>query len=326
MKKKTAFILLVLFISIFRISHTQEQPEQFPILRGPYLGQKPPGMKAERFAPEPLQSTNSWWWHGSPILSPDGNELYFSKYSTSGSNHIKINHMKMENLIWTAPQPKTFFASPEDNSNSPRFSWDGRKLFFWSGKIGGKIYFMNRLNNGWSEPKQLNIILPSSKKIEMQFSLTINEDVYFDVRDSNNNIDIYRALNESGSYSSPEKMGSSINTSHLEFSPYIAPDESYLIFSSNRPGGYGWTDLYICFKNPDGTWSEAKNMGNSINSEYDDAWPYVTKDGNIFFFVSKKDDDVNMNPYWVNAKIIESLKPEKIKSMRVTKTQHCMEK
>src|SRR5690606_35784988 len=80
----------------------------------------------------------------------------------------------------------------------------------------------------------------------------------------------------------------SINTKNYEADAFIAPDESYLIFCAKRKEGYGMGDLYISFKNKDGKWSEAKNMGKSINSEHHELCPFVTKDGKYVFFTSNK--------------------------------------
>jgi len=285
-------------------SANNDNPQE---LSGSYLGQTPPGMTPELFAPEALRSTSSWWWHGAPVFSPNGSELYFGKYTASGSNHIKINYMIIENSIWTSPEPETFSNSVSTSTNNPVFSINGEKLYFWSGQNDGGIFYINRSGSGWLSPQQLNIPVPAGYTFGLQFSLTANADIFLDVRDDVN-IDIYRSEIVNDVYTTPVRLGSSVNTSYFEFSPYVSPDEDYLIFASNRPGGFGMNDLYICFKNPDGTWSEAKNMGSSINSNQEDAWPYVTHDGNYFFFVTKKEGDIMSNPYWVDASILDALR------------------
>ena len=101
-----------------------------------------------------------------------------------------------------------------------------------------------------------------------------------------------------------------INTGYNEHDPYIAPDESYLIFTSNRPGGYESADLYICFKNTDDSWAEPINMGNKINSDKYDYCPILSPDGKYLFFSSYRTG--NGDIYWVDAKVIEELKPDKL--------------
>lgn len=280
----------------------------FPVLQGSYLGQKPPGLEPKRFVPEPLLSTSSWWWHGIPVFSPDGTEMYFGKYIKGTANNMVIECMKLKNGRWTAPKTENF--SGEKRSNCPVFSSDGERLYFWSDRDGGDIFYVQRAGINWSEPVKLNIPVPASLHMGHFYSFNRNMDIYLELWE-NRNLQLYRALYTNGIYNTPESLGDKINTDHLELSPYINPDEEYIIFASNRPGGYGANDLYISFKNPDGTWSEAVNMGESINSDDEDAFPFITLDKKYFFFASKKEGDVMFNPYWVDAKIIEKYKIKK---------------
>jgi len=103
------------------------------------------------------------------------------------------------------------------------------------------------------------------------------------------------------------------NTKYSEDDPFIASDESFLIFCSMRPGGYGIFDLYISFQRMDGTCTKAKNMGPEINTSGEEARPSITPDGKYFFFTRG-----NVNPdwrdiFWVDARIIEKLKPDELK-------------
>jgi hypothetical protein len=86
------------------------------------------------------------------------------------------------------------------------------------------------------------------------------------------------------------------------------PEEDYIIFTSQRPGGLGASDLYISFKDSEGTWTPAANMGSPVNSNGADAWPYLSPDGEYFFFVTSRQGDAGFNPYWVDSEIIEELR------------------
>lgn len=91
-----------------------------------------------------------------------------------------------------------------------------------------------------------------------------------------------------GKYSKPENLGDEINTKYFEGDPYIAPDESFLIFTSyNRPDGLGDGDLYISF-NQNGHWTAPKNLGAPINSSALDFCPNRSPDGKYFFFTSER--------------------------------------
>ena len=81
-------------------------------------------------------------------------------------------------------------------------------------------------------------------------------------------MDVFKSRFIDGHYSEPENLGGSINSEFAESNPYIAPDESYLIFTSHgRSDGYGKYDLYISFRKTEGSWTKAKNMGNQSNSK-----------------------------------------------------------
>lgn len=65
--------------------------------------------------------------------------------------------------------------------------------------------------------------------------------------------------------------------------PSISPDGKYLFFTSNMPGGYGGTDIYVTTKQANGTWSEPQNLGNQVNSPADEITPFYHEDGNLYF-------------------------------------------
>ncbi len=87
-----------------------------------------------------------------------------------------------------------------------------------------------------------------------------------------------------------------------------SPDESYILFDSDRPDGYGKSDIYISFRTKDSFWSKAKNVGWSVNSEYSDWYPTITPDGKYLMFSRNIDGLANI--MWVSAKIIEELRPK----------------
>ena len=87
--------------------------------------------------------------------------------------------------------------------------------------------------------------------------------------------------------------------------PSVAPDERYIIFDSERPGGFGADDLYVCFRKPDGSWGEAINLGDTINSPGGEAIPHMTPDGKYLLYTAKRDI------YWVSTEFIDGLQPKK---------------
>jgi Tol biopolymer transport system component len=103
-------------------------------------------------------------------------------------------------------------------------------------------------------------------------------------------------------------LGDAINSEKNDWDAYVAPDESYIIFSSQeRADTIGGQDLYISYRKEDGTWTPAKNMGPRVNSESGEICPSMSLDGKTFFFTSRRRGKVDI--FWMTADIIEELKP-----------------
>jgi len=107
-----------------------------------------------------------------------------------------------------------------------------------------------------------------------------------------------------GKREEPRLLGKEINTGKFNAHPFIAQDESYIIWDDERDSGYGDSDLYISFRTDDDSWGAAINMGDKINTSSWESGGYVTPDGKYFFFNRHED------MFWVDAKIIETLRPK----------------
>lgn len=88
--------------------------------------------------------------------------------------------------------------------------------------------------------------------------------------------------------------GSSVNGESLDYDPFVAPDGTYLIFSSHRAGGYGESDLYISYKREGDGWNDPINLGPQVNSSAEENCPSVTLDGRYFFFTSNRNREANL--------------------------------
>ena len=97
-------------------------------------------------------------------------------------------------------------------------------------------------------------------------------------------------------------MGPPFNVDTHDWLPYIARDESYLIFSGNSKENPDRFDLYISFRDESGKWTEKINLGNKINTEGAERFPGVSLNGKIFFFV--RDSEI----YWYTATFIEEIR------------------
>jgi Tol biopolymer transport system component len=290
MKKKIFLAGFFLLVSIFMWNWAQN--EEFPVLNGEYLGQKLPGMSPEIFA-QGIVSTAQGEFNAA--FSPDGKEFYFSVNEPGGRETMRF--MTQENDRWTPPQPAPF-VSPQ-NDCDPIFSFDGRRLYFISTRPKKErsrsrdwdIWYVEKIDGGWSEP--INIGSPVNSDVDEYYvSLTKDGTIYFASNRAGGlgSFDIYRSRLVEGQYAKPENLGAAINTKYLEHDPFIAPDESYILFTSvDRPGGFGTGDLYISTRQKDGTWTKSKNLGKAFNTNGYDFCPIVSPDGKYFFFTRKGD-------------------------------------
>lgn len=296
---------MILLMLIVTIAAGNLQEEKFPVLKGDYLGQKPPGINPEIFAPGIVSTRRSEF---NAAFSPDGKELYFSINIPNGPETMLF--MRQENNQWSPPRSPAFIS--KQNDCDPFFSFDGSRLYFISTRPKPNnpsskdwdIWYVERKDSGWSEP--INIGPPvNSAHDEYYVSLTNDGTIYFasDRKGGLGSHDIYRCQYTNGRYDQPENLGRSINTKYLEHDPFIAPDESFIVFTSvSRPQGFGSGDLYISFRRKDKTWTDAKNLGQSFNTHGYDYCPMISPDGKYFFFTRQGDI------YWVSMTAIMELK------------------
>jgi hypothetical protein len=314
--KKSTCIISSLVLTLMLLSGCAEK-DDFPVLRGPYLGQKPPGMTPEIFAPGIISTGEHD--HVYTFLR-GGKYCIFSRGSSSIENPIYHAYFtEMNQGVWTKPVLTLFNKVKSDDTIS--LLPDENTILFSSAQSstgpgksdkGYNIWIVKLTNSGLSNPRMFTPPLNSDHN-DIYPSVTNDGTIYFfsNRDDTFTNEDIYRAKLLNGKYTEVERLGSPVNTENDEIDPFIAPDERYLIYCSDTLDGFGGYDLYITFRASNGSWTEPINMGEGINSSGYDWIPYVTPDEKYFFFNS--DRSGNADVYWIDAKIIEQFKPDDLK-------------
>ncbi|HSG28555.1 MAG TPA: ankyrin repeat domain-containing protein [Candidatus Krumholzibacterium sp.] len=292
-----------------------DEPEGYIEITGEYLGQKEPGSRPEPFASGIL--LNMHRPHGSIAFSPDGKEIYWTAALIFGQFQ-KIWTTRRHDGRWSAPEAVSL---PDGYTyGGPAVSPDGKRLLFDAMRsaqadAGGRdhdIWFREMGQGGWSDVIRPGTPLNSDRS-ELGPSVSLSGDLYFysyNIEGGFGSIDIYCSKLTKDGYQKPENLGGSINTDQAETLPFIAPDESYLLFSSMRPGGYGDFDLYVSYRRNDGTWSKARNLGDTINTPARESVSVVSPDGKYLFFMSRRSGIGEF--YWVDAGIIEDLRPDEL--------------
>lgn len=304
MNSKLIFLIFTLLISMEVCTQEKEKKVEKNMF---YFGQKPPNETPKLFAPNIISKPNSYEF--GCTLSKDGREFYFG---VDNKGIMEIHYTNLVDGVWT-PQKK-LFNSDSISYNDPMFSPDEKRLYFISNSTLNQetikkdidIWYIERENkqSNWSKP--INLGLPINNEVNQYYaSFTNDGTLYFASKDKAKDapryaFDIYRSAYKNGQFLKPEKLPESINTNRYEADVFIAPDESYMIFCSIRRNGLGKGDLYISFKDKKGNWSNAVNMGKSINTEHHELCPFVSPDGKYLFYTSNKDI------YWVSTKILDN--------------------
>ncbi len=277
--------LVALFIIVFALGVAQGQTNK---LRGPYLGQTPPAAKPKLFAPG-IVSTEHYTYGGT--FTPSMNAFYFLRDSGTESG---IEFVVYENIDdqWQ----ETVLSKPV---GQPMIAPKGDMMHL------GKRYKM-QTSNGWSEVKPLGESFEKFRIMRMTSSL-YGTYVFDEVGSADGDGVIRYSRLIDGKREEPQPFGEAINSGTFNAHPYIAPDESYLLWDSRRDDGFGGADVYVSFKQDDGTWGEAINLGPTINTSGWDAAASVTPDGKFLIF-HRLNESGNANIFWVDATIIDTLR------------------
>ncbi|NVJ97305.1 MAG: PD40 domain-containing protein [Alphaproteobacteria bacterium] len=263
------------------------------VAKGPLLGQIPPGPVAEIFAPGIVNAEAFESKEG--MFAGDMNNFYFVKGDKDGP-HRELVHLQKQGSKWHQ-------SVVLEGETEPSFSPDGKALYI-------QTKFLERVGAGWSALKDLGA--PFAEIPIMRLSGAASGTLYFDTYSPELDVPLRSSRLIDGEYEEPTELGPQFAVGIYNAHPFIAPDESYIVWDSRRDGGYGTSDLYVSFRLKDGTWGPAINMGDKINSEHAENYPSVSPDGKYLFFDrrigSGKDRTVAI--YWVDAKIIEDLRPE----------------
>jgi hypothetical protein len=275
--------------------------QDLPRLQGPYLGQKPPGMTPEAFAPGIINTDAD---EGSSGFALNGTVYLFQKFLESGC-HTYITRLR--DGAWTPPKLIPFWKSLAANGDFV-FSSDDKTMLYQvrtgtGPSVISHIWRAEVTSTGWGE----QISLPSpvnSPHFESFASDTAEGTLYFfsGRPGGKGRFDLWRCARTGGTFAEPVNLGS-LNTEFDEWDPFIAPDESYLVFCSTKPGGLGRDDIYISFRGEDAAWGPPVNLGPEVNSSGSENRPWISRDGKFFFFTSTRNG--SRDTFWVRAAFLE---------------------
>lgn len=285
---KIATLILVVLFNACKTDKSNTKESDFSTIENPYLGQKPPGMIPQLFAPDIIQTEHR---EAEAAFTPDLKEFYFRRRGGVYENNTLVV-VQYKNNQWVESEVPP-------RAGEPFISPDGKILY-----LGNK--YRERINTGWSEVKSLGPMFDRTDWGIMRLTASAKGTYVFDDYKSNDVIRI--STIKEGIREEPKLFDKEINTGKWTAHPFIAPEESYLIWDSEKDSGYGDSDLYISFRQKDGSWGLAINLGDKINTAFSEAYGSISPDGKYFFFHRSYGGDTG-DIFWVNAQIIETLKP-----------------
>jgi outer membrane protein OmpA-like peptidoglycan-associated protein len=243
-----------------------------------------------------------------PLIAPDANTLYFvrvshptNSFGKDGSNDVWYTEYRnsrwdiarrMPNSINKDRYNDIFSITPDGNTLLIRGAYNrGRK----QNEVG--ISMCKKTERGWSQPEQIDIPKLESmcKGYYLSAYLSNNGKVMmmaFSDKKKSNKDDIYLSfMDKKGEWSKPEDLGSDVNTSGVETTPFLASDNQTLYFASDRSGGQGGLDIWVTKRKNRfwNSWTEPQNLGSVINSDEDDYYYSIAANGQYAYMATKKE-------------------------------------
>ncbi len=219
---------------------------------------------------------------------PDGDTVFFTR-AIPGARTEAIFFTSRRDDGWSEPQIASF--SGEFPDQEPFVSPDGRRLYFASKRpvAGGAersdadIWYVERSGDTWGEPA--HVAAAGSEFDDSYPTVAADGTLVFARGDAAGNVDLWIASASRGGIGAPAKIGKPVNTAFAEADPWIAPDGSYIIFSSPQANenAQGQGDLYVVYRDGDG-WTAPSSLGLHVNNIGHDYGPMMSPDGEMFYF------------------------------------------
>jgi outer membrane protein OmpA-like peptidoglycan-associated protein len=187
----------------------------------------------------------------------------------------------------------------------PKVNAEENQMYFTSRRTGGSseilddqgqhyedIYFSEKKHNVWTDPVLVQDLINTQENSSCLFLSPDAQMMYLSMVNNDPKIGnigrgIYESKLEGSHWTEPEFLNPSINSKFWETYASLDIYGNLLFFVSDRDGGYGGKDIWVVKKLPNGEWAEPQNLGEPINSEYDEESPYLHPDGKTLYFSSK---------------------------------------
>ncbi len=296
-------LCILLGVAVYAVQDTQSPPKKLP---SPFMPS--PEKEAEESNSQATNlggAVNSEGSDIGPIISPDGNALFFTSDRKGGQGGQDVWVSYRKHGKW---QPAENLGPPINtpgNEGPDCFSPSENALYFTAcdrkeDTHGGcDIYVSFHFDGRWSKPSNLGAPL-NTEHNEMNASVSPDGDFIIFTSDRPGglgNADLWIAkrgeklgrlhpgFETSGRWQEPENLGPAINTPEWDGVGFLMPNKNTLYFSTQGRGGHGGADIFRAAYQ-DGKWTEARNVGDIINTSHDDIYFTLPGSGELAYFSS----------------------------------------
>lgn len=273
------------------------------------------------------ENVNSSYIEHSPIISPDGKYLFFSRQyhpenvgGVEDPEDIWYSEWNEEKEEWNIAKN----AGPPLNNQGPNFvssitQENGEMILLLGNQYGkkGKMYSgasMSKLVNGeWANPENIEIENDYNYSSRVDYSLSSNSEVMIvsaERDDTYGGRDLYVSFKQSkNSWSEPKSLGGDINTASDEAAPFLTNDNKSLYFSTKGISGYGGSDIFVATRLDDTwqNWSAPENLGAGINTASDDVYFNMPTSGkHAYFSRGTENEDIDIYRFEIKEFFIDA--------------------
>lgn len=245
----------------------------------------------------------------SAALTPDGRTLYFMRSDfAEADDTIMVSHRRGGQ--WSRPRVASFSGRWHDSE--PTLTPDGQRLYFVSNRPvvpagtpvtitfhghkypGTNLWYVERRHDGsWGRPVHVDGALNDGAMIYNP-SIAKNGDIYFSAHrpDSGAFYQIYVARRTDTGYATPQRLNLG-SIDHNRMDPAIDPEGRFLIYAGNEGDSAGRADLYIAFRNADGSWGKPERLPGDVNSSALENAPALGRKFGVLYVSSSRRDKVH---------------------------------
>jgi hypothetical protein len=222
------------------------------------------------------------------LLAGDTENIKFINHEIDVCDNAK--NLIAKPVDFTLENFGSLFNDEKSNFN-PVISADGKSFIFMvSLKFYDAIMFSQLVNGKWTPPLNITPDLQSDGDLYAS-CLSADGKILLLSRGDKYNSDIYSSTFDGSKWTKAVKLNKNINTKYWESGGFISEDGNFIVFASDRPGGFGGLDIYIS-KKEKGDWGPAVNLGPEINSALNEDRPFLINNGKTLFFASQDHDNI----------------------------------